>query len=289
MARTGDSGARGASEVGGRPVWRRESGLRARLRSLVGHLGSDPDFLVLGTQRGGTTSLFGWLDAHPGVRMARPKEVHYFDVQHARGRGWYRSHFPRARRGELLGEATPYYLVHPRVPARVRDELPEARLVVCLRDPVARAHSQFRHERALGFEPEPDFARALDLEPGRLAGEEERLARDGAHESYAHNHHGYALRGRYAEQLERWYAHFPREQIHVLFSEELFEEPGRTLGALAGFLGLDGVGEVPLARANAAPGDPLAPELRRRLEREFEEPDAALEALLGRSLPWRRA
>lgn len=269
-------------------MWQRESTLRALVRSAVGLFGGAPEFLVLGAQRAGTTSLFEWLDAHPGIRMARPKEVHYFDLQHHRGRRWYASHFPRRRQGVLRGEATPYYLYHPHVPGRVREELPGARLVVALRDPAERAHSQFRHERRLGFEPLEDFAAALAAEGERLASEGERLLLDPAAESYAHNHHGYLDRGRYADQLERWLEHFPREQVFVLFSEELFAGPERVLGELSAFLGID-PGGAALPHANAAPGSDLDPRLRARILEELEADDARLEALLGRPLPWREA
>lgn len=254
---------------------------------MLGLLGRDPDFLVLGSQRAGTTSLHQWLDTHPGVRMAHPKEVHYFDLQHMRGSSWYRSHFPRRDR-RLTGEVTPYDLYHPAVPARVREALPHTRFVVCLRDPVARAYSQFRHERELGFGPVEDFAEALALEEGQLGSAVHRLVDQPRSDSYAHNHHSYFARGRYAVQLERWFACFPRARFHVLFSEELFEEPLRTLGALAGFLGIGFSSGGSLERSNAATGGALESGVRRELEARYEADDATLEALLGRRLPWRR-
>jgi len=280
---------RRAEEEGpARASWEQGSGLLKRLRSVLGPLGGSPEFLVLGAQRSGTTTLFEWLDGHPAVRMARPKEVHYFDVQHFRGPRWYGSHFPRRRPGRLRGEATPYYLYHPCVPARVRAELPEARLVVALRDPAERANSQFRHERRWGFEAVESFEEALGLEAERLEGQEELLLGDPLAVSHGHNHGSYVDRGRYARQLERWLEHFPREQLHVLFSEELFEEPVRVLGELADFLGIEPPAEGSLPHANSAPGERLSPALRTRILAELEEDDRALEELLGRSLPWRR-
>jgi hypothetical protein len=275
------------SQARPKAVWELESPLRGLARSLLGLLGRDPDFLVLGAQRAGTTSLHRWLDTHPEVRMADPKEVHYFDLQHERGRSWYRSHFPRRDR-RLAGEVTPYYLYHPAVPARAREALPRARFVVSLRDPVARAHSQFRHERELGFEPVEDFAEALALEEGRLRSTPPAEGGEPRIDSYAHNHHSYFDRGRYAVQLERWFACFPRERFHVLFSEELFEDPQRTLGELAGFLGIEFDSGGSFERSNAAEGAALDAGLKRELESRYEADDAALEALLGRRLPWRR-
>ena len=100
-----------------------------------------PDFLVIGAQRAGSTSLFAQVCAHPGVAAPSHKEIHYFDLQSFRSLRWYRSHFPPAvtARGRLTGEASPYYLFHPAVPGRVAATLPDVRLVARVRDPVARA------------------------------------------------------------------------------------------------------------------------------------------------------
>ena len=270
----------------GKPVWELESPLRGGLRSIAGAFGRDPDFIVLGAQRAGTTSLHRWLSGRSDVRMSEPKELHYFDLQLFRGPRWYRSHFLGGR-GRLLGEATPYYLFHPTVPARISAALPEARFVVSLRDPVSRAYSQFRHERDLGFEPLESFEEALALEAERLEGEAERLEADPAAVSYAHNHFSYFARGRYASQLERWFAAVPREQIHVVFAEDMFTAPEATLGALCDFLGLDRTGCGPLPRMNAASGPKLSLSTRNELEERYAADDAALETLLGRRVPWR--
>jgi len=112
-----------------------------------------PDFLVIGAQRSGTTTLFYDLCRHPQVAGSPVKEVHFFDHHFSRGVGWYRSFFPptaaqeRARRrgGELLGgEATPNYLFHPAAPERAAETVPHVRLIAILRDPVDRAYSHYR-------------------------------------------------------------------------------------------------------------------------------------------------
>ena len=133
--------------------------LRRRARLATASARRLPDFLVIGAQRAGSTSLFAQLCEHPGVAAPSHKEIHYFDLQSFRGLRWYRSHFPPAgrSRGRITGEASPYYLFHPAVPARVAEALPDVRLVALLRDPVARAYSQYQlsvrdgHE-TLGFE-----------------------------------------------------------------------------------------------------------------------------------------
>ena len=194
-----------------------------------------PDFVIVGAQRGGTTSLYDWLSGHPAVAPASRKEVHYFDLHYGRGPRWYRAHFPVRRPGLVTGEATPYLLFHPLAPERVARDLPaRTRFVVVLRDPVQRAVSHYWHERRLGAETEP-LAKALALEEGRLAGSAERVLR--GEPSYAHLHFAYAARGRYAEQLRRWYAHVEQDRILVVESEQLFRDPAAP-GRVARWLGL---------------------------------------------------
>ena len=109
-----------------------------------------PDFLILGAQKAGTTSLHRYLEQHHAVLPPSTKEVHYFDVQWWRGEKWYRSNFPTARhrrarrlpdgRPAISGESSPYYLAHPLVPARVKQTIPAVPMIVILRDPIERAY-----------------------------------------------------------------------------------------------------------------------------------------------------
>src|SRR5688572_4751100 len=103
-----------------------------------------PSFLIIGVQRGGTTSLYDYLVQHPRIAPAKRKEVHYFDIRYPNGPAWYRKQFSwwlNVRRNVMTGEASPYYIFHPAVPDRVRETVPDAKLIVLLREPVARALS----------------------------------------------------------------------------------------------------------------------------------------------------
>ncbi len=253
-----------------------------------------PDFLIVGAQRCGTTSMFRALIAHPDV--APPlfhKGVHYFDVNYDRGRSWYLGHFPLrrplrlARSGPVrTGEASPYYLHHPLAPERIATDLPDVRLVVLLRDPVERAYSAHRHELLRGFETE-DFERALDLEPERLAGEEERLRDDPGYRSLAHQHHAYVGRGEYATQLQRLFAVVGRERVIVLDSDVLFRNPEPSYARVLSFLELPAWGPAPFQQHNARPRSPMAASTRTRLEEHFASHDAALAQLIGETPSWR--
>lgn len=252
-----------------------------------------PDFLILGGQRCGTTSLFHYLRAHPQVRPATGKELQYFTLHHGRGQRWYRGHFPALSPGQVTFEASPYYLFHPSVPARVAAALPEARFVVLLRDPVQRAWSHYRHTRAYGAEP-LSFPEALAAEPRRLAA----ALRHGPDTRRAHaalRNHSYAARGRYAEQLQRWFAHVPRERIHVVRSEDLYADPAGTYGELLRFLELDPFTPAEFGRHTRTGGvrstglDPSAgldPSVLAELTEHFTPHNARLAELLGWPDPW---
>lgn len=261
-------------------------------------LRADPDFIVIGAQRSGTTSLFRALVSHP--RIVRPtfhKGVNYFDLNYFRGRSWYRGHFPtvasarastRRHGPPVVFESSGYYLYHPDALARAARDLPAVKIVVMLRDPIERAYSAFEHERARGFEWE-DFERALDLEDERLVGEIDRMRRNPAYESFPHRHHSYVRRGQYAEQLRAVYALFPADRVHVMQSEAYFEDPNAEFRALTDFLEIEPIGVERIGRHNARPRAPMHPRTRQRLDEHFAPHDEALAEMLGETPMWRRS
>lgn len=250
----------------------------ARWRSL-------PDFLVLGAQKAGTTALYAYLRWHPGITGPSWKEVSFFDRHWWRGEDWYRGQFPLRRAGRMVGEASPSYLFHPLAPERARALVPEARLVALVRDPVARAYSHYQHEVALGREP-LGFEGAIAAEEERTRGAVERLLADPRAFSRAWWDHTYVARGRYAEQLERWLAHFPSEQLLTVRTEDLGERPGATYAEILAFLGAEAHALVDYPRIFERDYAPMRPETRATLAETFAEPNRRLERLLGRKLGW---
>lgn len=246
-----------------------------------------PDFLVIGAMRCGTSTIHGYLAQHPSIVLAAyRKEVHYFDWNYGRGEAWYRIHFPavlRARRAArgggpiLAGEVTPSYLFHPAVPGRVAGLLPGARFVVLLRDPVDRAYSHYQKSVRDGRESLP-FDDALERE-------EERLAADPDFGGAAWTHFSYQARGRYAEQIRRWFALFPRERFLFLQSGEMFRDPAAVCDRVFRFLGLPSVDIVPEHR-NAGVYEAMRPETRSRLAAAFRPHNEALYELLGTDFGW---
>jgi hypothetical protein len=255
-----------------------------------------PDFLIIGAQRCGTTSMYKYLEQHPAVAPAvLGKGVHYFDVNYTRGDAWYRSHFPsrpykallskRSGQRALTGEGSPYYLFHPAVPSRVATTIPTVRLVAMLRDPISRAYSHYQHEVARGFE-KLRFEDALKMEEERLAGEAERLCADPSYYSFSHQHHSYVSRGIYVDQLRRWMALFPQDQILIVDSGDFFAQPERAYGGVLAFLGLRDHSLKRYPSLNAHRYEPMSDSARTFLEAAFDEPNRALTAFLGRAFSW---
>ncbi|HEX5259990.1 MAG TPA: sulfotransferase domain-containing protein [Gaiellales bacterium] len=254
-----------------------------------------PGFLIVGAQRGGTTSLYRALSQHPLV--AKPlwhKGIHYFDLHYERGPGWYRAHFPAAAAGRGTGgarsltfESSPYYMLHPLAGARIARDLPDVRLLALVRDPVERAYSAHAHEIARGYESEP-FERALELEPQRLAGEVERMTADPGYRSHSLQHQSYIHRGQYADQLERLEALVGRDRLHVIDSGDFFRDPAPVYDRVVEFLGLPAAGYPVFDRHNARPRQDMPEPLRRELREHFRPYDARLERWLGEAPSWRR-
>lgn len=169
--------------------------------------GSLPDFVIIGAQKSGTTSLYHVLSQHPYVRPAARKELHYFSIFFHRGLDWYRSCFPspeqEAGRSTITGESSPYYLFHPHAPRRMAEALPQTRLIVLLRNPVDRAYSHYQMIANFGHEP-LTFEEAIEAEEVRLSGEKAKMLDDGQYFSFAHQYFSYLAKGIYVDQLAYW-------------------------------------------------------------------------------------
>lgn len=252
-----------------------------------------PDFLIVGAQRAGTTSLYNYLADHPDVgRVRLGKGVHYFDTNATQSISWYRSHFPLdakkiplRSRPHHVGEGAPYYMFHPACPARIDAALPGVKLIAILRDPIERAQSQWAHESARGFETLP-FDEALHAEAGRLAGAEEALA-DPAARHFSHQHHSYVARGQYAPQIERLWDRFGRDRVLVLPATRLFAEPAAVYAETLSFLGLepfDTTYEVHNARSYSK----IEPHTEAWLAERFQASNQRLIEILGSDFEFRR-
>jgi hypothetical protein len=201
-----------------------------------------PAFLVIGAQKAGTTSLDAWLRIQRSIELPEPKETHYFsdDERYAKGLSWYLDRFgERCGGAALRGEVDPDYLSDPRAPERISAAYGGAgadlELVAVLREPIARAHSQWRMSRRRGVDERP-FGEALRASL--------RCERSG---EPADGHRDYYARGRYARHLARYRAALPDARFLAVRFEDLFgpERRAETFARLSAFVGLVGEPEAP--------------------------------------------
>ncbi len=262
-------------------------------------LRAKPDYLIVGTKRGGTTSMARWLIDHPHVSPLFPsretrKGTYYFDVNYSRGEAWYRSHFPTraslavksriAGRRVIVGEATPYYLAHPHAPIRARRYAPNARIVILVRDPVERAYSHWQERTRNGVET-LSFADAIAAEPARIDGEWEAMMSDPGYVSYNHQHFGYMAQSEYHSFVQTWLDLWPANQVLILRSEDLYQSPATTYQQVLDYLHLDPI--LPSFRAyNRHTKVDMDPELREELQIRMAPSIAKLEELLDRPMNW---
>ena len=197
-----------------------------------------PNFLILGAQKAGTTSLYHVLRKHPDAYIPETKEIGFFfqDEQWNKGTEWYSSFFDGWEGQKAVGEATPSYINYPEVPKRIAQTVPDARLIAVLRNPVDRAYSQYMDNRKRLTEPLA-FRDAIERR-------------------------GYIARGFYHEQIARYLEYFPREQMLILLFDDLVSKPKEVYKDCFSFLDIEEDFECPemLMKFNSsesAPANPL--------------------------------
>ncbi len=206
-----------------------------------------PDFFVLGAAKAGTTSLYYYLNQHPDVYMSEPKEPFFFEAEYDKGLGYYWSKYFAGWHGEkAIGEARHRNLYLPYVASRIKESIPNAKLIVILRNPTDRAYSHWWHWYSNNEEPLP-FENAIYEDLKRIEkgitfeGEEgTRLwCRHFDFKTGKNEFRTYLDSGYYAQQLRRYLALFPESQIKIVFLEDLHHDPQRIVSELWGFLGVN--------------------------------------------------
>lgn len=262
------------------------------LRLRTGHLGPLPTFLIIGFGKCGTTELYDRLLQHPNIHPSLRKEVNFFMYRYDKGIDWYRAHFAVPPNDEdqtpfAVGEASPGYVLNPFAPQRMTESVPDVKLIVLLRDPVARAYSHYHHRRRLGGEPLDTFEAALAAEGDRMRGERERVYSDPEYiGNFAWYIDSYVTQGIYADYLPQWLDTFPREQLLIVQSESFYRNSTTTLQEIIRFLELPEWTPPVHQGHKAFAYPPMRPDTKERL-REFYIPhNERLFALLGADYGW---
>ncbi|WP_193212253.1 sulfotransferase domain-containing protein [Luteolibacter marinus] len=271
-----------------------ENKIRFNIRKATWRLRSDPSFLIVGVQKGGTSSLHKYLVQHPSIAQAVIKEVHFFDGgldpswnKWEDGMKLYKSYMPLRMRskGMQIFDASPDYIYHPEAARRIFGIYPKIKLVILLRDPVERAISHYFHEVRRGRETLSLMA-ALEAEETRV--DPSYRAQDFKRREW--NCFSYKRKGLYAQQIREYFKYFDRDSILIKESEELFENPGKIVGEVCSFIGVKsedlrldfspkGVGTNRLESSEVDSA-------RKMLRDIYREPNRDLEELLKMKFSW---
>jgi hypothetical protein len=279
-----------------KPILRRLNlSLRFRYRELTASRRTLPDYIVIGGQKCGTTSLHDYIKRHPNIVPPFKKDSSFFDANYFRGFPWYQAHFPLQgkmddlRAGDarfITGEVTTTYMFHPLAAERAAKHLTgEVKFIALLRNPAIRAYSQFQHMKRTGRET-ISFREAIEKEDERLNGILERVEKgdDEAHMIY--RNFSYKSRGRYAEQLQRWFGRFARDRFLILKSEDLFTDPEQFCKTVYGFLGLPNFKLEKYENANPGRYSEADTRIIKELEEYFAPYNQELYDLVGINFDW---
>lgn len=180
------------------------------------------DFLIIGAQKSGTTSLFHYLRVHPQIHIPFVKEIGFFSTERKFRKGvpWYLKHFADAHPQQIIGEISPQYMAHPAAVGQIHALFPDTRLIAVLRNPIDRAYSAYRMAVRRGGERHTMQEALTPPDTGLPSND-------------------YISMGLYGKILEGYLNYFPASQIRLVFTEELAAKPGQVMQGLLGFLGVD--------------------------------------------------
>lgn len=193
------------------------------------------DFFIIGAQKCGTTSLFHYIKDHPVVCVSDPKEVVYFsrDDTYKKGIEYFEEFFQKCNGDEILGTADVRLLTSNKAPERLYEYNAEAKLIVCLRDPVERAFSAYLMALRNGWEtPDISFEEAMNREKAKAQEEEEKSSKEAFHVRYIKN-------GMYYKHIKNWLKYFNADQIIFVTADELKTNTNQVLTQVCQFIGVN--------------------------------------------------
>lgn len=250
------------------------SSLKYYYRRLTSSFRRLPDFIIIGAQKSGTSSLFYYLSQHPSLNLSVTKEIHYYNYYTRQGKniGWYKSFFPLKVRSinKKTGEASPYYLFEENAAKQLKRDIPTIKLIVILRNPIDRAYSAYNMNVSQGTNQTPQtFEQAiantdLSVEASQV----------------------YLIRGQYAAHIKKWLKYFERDQFLFIKSEVFFENPRSTLEKVYKFLGIDEHYPDNLRAQEVGSYSKITTQTRTQLEDYFKRSNQELVELLGKEFQW---
>ena len=242
-----------------------------------------PDFLIIGASKCGTTSLYHNLIEHPQVIPALKKEIKFWHDDLKQGLDWYLSHFlpsPNAPH-YLTGEASPNYLDLAETAQRVYQYFPQIKLIIILRNPVERTISHYYHWVRLGLEHR-SLAEVIETELKTI----DTVLQFPIQYQHWYQSINYIARGAYLGFIQQWMAIFPAEQFLILHSQDLADNPKKTLQQVFSFLGLPNFPNCRYTHLNVGQYPPISPNLSQTLSQFYQPYNHQLEEYFGIQFGW---
>ncbi len=251
-----------------------------------------PNFIIIGAAKAGTSALYRYIRLHPQVYMSPKKEPHYFSFdsrsKQTAGPGdtirlavtdpkAYAALFDGVSDETAIGEASPTYLYVPGTAERIREALPDAKLIAILRQPVDRAYSAYMHVVRDGRETIRDFVQAIEAEPERIK------------QNWGPLWH-YIEGGHYYEQLSRYYSVFPTDQIKVFLHDDFVKDPNAVIAEIFRYLGVETAFKPDMSAKPNVSGVPRSELVHRLLFQLFQRPNplrAVSRKLFPEEMRWR--
>jgi hypothetical protein len=262
---------------------------KRNIYALTGPIRSLPDFIIIGTARSGSTSLYYNICQHPCVLSAAYDELGYFDSNFHLGLNWYRSLFPTLfskwivehnTKFAITGEDTPFYIWNPLVAKRILKVLPNVKLIVLFRNPVDRAYSNYHLSIREGNE-NLSFEDAIQVELKNL---------DDANNEYDIKKYtipsSYIAKGFYADQLKIWLELFNPEQLFIISTEDLESNPQKTLDGVYNFLKISKSHKLIPEKKKVASYPKMKNKTREFLIDLYKKKNAELFTMIGQKFDW---
>ena len=253
-----------------------------------------PDFIIIGSMKCGTTSLYYDICEHPSVSAAAYDEIGFFDSNFHLGLNWYRSMFPRKKQIEdirrkegaaITGEDTPFYFWNPIAAKRIQKLLPNIKLITILRNPIDRAYSEYQDWASRESNP-PSFETAIENEINMQRKDTSLITEENFEVFNQKN--SYLLKGVYIDQLKIWVGLFPKEQIFTLSTENLNSDPTAVLESVFHYLNLPDHKIKNPQHQKQRKYVPMNPQTRKLLIEFFKPHNERLFKFIGKKFEWNR-
>ncbi len=263
--------------------------------SLTQSLHTSPTFLIIGAAKCGTSSLYDYLMQHPCIGSSQTKQIHFFDRYYERRIFWYKACFPFVWEKFLIekikhknfatGEATPHYMTHPLAAKRAHEVIPNAKIIVLLRNPVNRAYSHYQMEKAHNQE-ELTFEEAIEKEPERIKGEFEEMLHNKNNSGRNYPHRAYIKSGEYLEQIKPWMEFYPKENFLFLLSEEFDKNTSEVYNKVLKFLEIEPYELKKYQKIRKRDYEEMNPDTRKKLIEYFKPHNQRLSEYLDIEFDW---